>query len=59
MYRVLLVDDDPHIQITNEAYLKRAGYLVFRADNGAGANAHAQTAAQGAKGNCGGNAAIF
>lgn len=45
MYRVLLVDDDPHIQITNEAYLKRAGYLVFRADNGAVALAVAQTAA--------------
>lgn len=45
MYRVLLVDDDPHIQATNEAYLKKQGYQVFRADSGPDALAIAATAA--------------
>lgn len=45
MYRVLLVDDDPHIQATNEAYLKKQGYQVYRADNGSDALAIATTAA--------------
>ena len=45
MYRVLLVDDDPHIQNTNEIYLKRMGYQVYRADNGVDALAMARTAA--------------
>ena len=44
-YRVLLVDDDPHIQTTNQAFLKRKGYQVFRADNGKDALAVATTAA--------------
>lgn len=34
MYRILLVDDDPHIQIANEAFLKRKGYDVHRAETG-------------------------
>lgn len=34
MYRVLLVDDDPHIQRTNEAYLKKQGYHISVANNG-------------------------
>lgn len=34
MYRVLLVDDDPHIQAANEAYLKKHGYEVYLAGNG-------------------------
>ena len=37
MYRVLLVDDDPHIQRTNEAYLKKQGYHISVANNGADA----------------------
>lgn len=37
MYRVLLVDDDPHIQRTNEAYLKKQGYHISVASNGADA----------------------
>lgn len=44
-YRVLLVDDDPHIQTANQAYLTRKGYQVFRADNGADALAVAESAA--------------
>ena len=44
-YRVLLVDDDPHIQTTNQAFLQRKGYQVFRADNGNDALAVATTAA--------------
>lgn len=44
-YRVLLVDDDPHIQTANQAFLKRKGYQVFRADNGKDALAVATTAA--------------
>lgn len=45
MYRVLLVDDDPHIQAANEAYLKKQGYEVYRADNGERALEVAATAA--------------
>lgn len=45
MYRVLLVDDDPHIQATNEAFLKKQGYEVFLAGNGADALKIASTAA--------------
>lgn len=45
MYRVLLVDDDPHIQTTNEAFLKQQGYQVYRAENGSAALAIASTAA--------------
>lgn len=45
MYRVLLVDDDPHIQFTNETFLKKQGYQVFCAENGAAALAVARTAA--------------
>lgn len=44
-YRVLLVDDDIHIQTTNQIFLKRKGYQVYRADNGADALAVASTAA--------------
>lgn len=44
MYRILLVDDDPHIQAANEAYLKKQGYEILRADNGADALAVASTA---------------
>ena len=35
MYRILLVDDDPHVQTANEAYLKKQGYEVLLAKNGA------------------------
>lgn len=45
MYRVLLVDDDPHIQTANETFLKRMGYQIFRAENGADALKIATTAA--------------
>lgn len=45
MYRILLVDDDPHIQAANEAFLKKKGYQVYRAENGADALATASTAA--------------
>ena len=45
MYRVLLVDDDIHIQNTNEAFLRKRGYEVFRADSGEEALSLAQTAA--------------
>lgn len=34
MYKVLLVDDDVHILNANEAYLKKLGYQVSRAENG-------------------------
>lgn len=37
MYRVLLVDDDPHILSANEAFLKKRGYQVLLAQNGADA----------------------
>ena len=45
MYRILLVDDDPHIQAANEAYLVKQGYQVYRANNGPDALALAATAA--------------
>lgn len=45
MYRILLVDDDPHILITNRAFLTQKGYTVFTAENGAQALSIAQTAA--------------
>ena len=37
MYRILLVDDDPHIIKTNSVFLKRQGYQVISAENGADA----------------------
>ena len=45
MYRVLLVDDDIHIQNINEVFLKKRGYEVVRADDGETALTLAQTAA--------------
>ena len=45
MYRVLLVDDDPHILQINETFLKKQGYQVFRAENGIKALQIASTAA--------------
>ena len=45
MYRVLLVDDDPHIQTTNAAFLRRQGYAVYQADSGSRALEIAGTAA--------------
>ena len=45
MYRVLLVDDDPHIQKTNEAYLKKQGYHISTANNGTDALKSASSAA--------------
>lgn len=45
MYRVLLVDDDPHIQFTNETFLKRMGYQIYLAENGADALSIASTTA--------------
>ena len=45
MYRILLVDDDPHIQKTNAAFLKQQGYQVYQAENGLDALAIASTAA--------------
>lgn len=45
MYRVLLVDDDPHIQAANEIFLTKKGYQVYRADNGPDALNIATTAA--------------
>lgn len=45
MYRVLLVDDDPHIQKTNEAFLKKQGYDVIAVDNGAAALEYVSSAA--------------
>ena len=45
MYRVLLVDDDPHIQKTNEAYLKKQGYHISVANNGTDALKIASSAA--------------
>ena len=40
MYRVLLVDDDPHIQAANQAFLQRMGYQIFLAENGPDAPFH-------------------
>lgn len=34
MYKVLLVDDDPHILTANEVYLRRQGYRVYLARSG-------------------------
>lgn len=45
MYRVLLVDDDPHIQAANQAFLQRMGYQIFLAENGPDALKIASTAA--------------
>lgn len=45
MYRVLLVDDDPHILSANEAFLKKRGYQVLLAQNGADALAISSSAA--------------
>ena len=45
MYRVLLVDDDPHIQKTNEAYLKKQGYHISAVSNGTDALKAASSAA--------------
>ena len=45
MYRVLLVDDDPHIQKTNGDYLKKCGYQVYQAENGTEALAVLSTTA--------------
>ena len=45
MYRILLVDDDPHIQVTNTAYLKNKGYQVYQAKTGAEALNIASTTA--------------
>lgn len=45
MYRVLLVDDDPHIQTANEAFLKKKGYDVLCAATGTQALTLASTAA--------------
>ncbi len=44
MYRVLLVDDDPRTQTTNEAYLKKQGYQVFLAATAEEALAIAESA---------------
>ena len=45
MHRVLLVDDDPHIQRANEKYLKKLGYTVYLAASGTEALKIAATAA--------------
>lgn len=45
MYRVLLVDDDPHIQTTNSAFLKKQGYEVYLAETGTKALRIAETTA--------------
>lgn len=45
MYRVLLVDDDAHIISTNRAYLKKQGYEVVTAADGAEALSVAASAA--------------
>ena len=45
MYRVLLVDDDPHILDTNEQYLRRKGYRTFRSETAEAALQIASTAA--------------
>ena len=44
MYRVLLVDDDPHILHTNQVFLAKQGYQVYRAEDGAEALAILSTA---------------
>ena len=45
MYRVLLVDDDPHIQNANGTFLRNMGYEIYQADNGGDALKIASTAA--------------
>lgn len=45
MYRVLLVDDDPHILDTNERFLRKKGYEVFRSEDAESALHLASTAA--------------
>lgn len=45
MYRILLVDDDPHIQATNKAFLQQEGYEIYCAENGIEALSVAATAA--------------
>ena len=45
MYRVLLVDDDPHILDTNESFLRKKGYEVFRSGDAEDALRIAFTAA--------------
>lgn len=45
MYRVLLVDDDPHILETNENFLRQKGYEVFRSTDAENALRIASTAA--------------
>lgn len=45
MYRVLLVDDDPHIQTTNSAFLKKKGYEIYQAETGTEALRIAETTA--------------
>lgn len=45
MYQILLVDDDLHILEVNAAYLKKRGYQVFCARDGATALSIAQQAA--------------
>lgn len=45
MYRVLLVDDDTHIQKANEVFLTRMGYEVLCAETGEAALSLAGTAA--------------
>ena len=45
MYQVLLVDDDPHIQATNAAFLRKQGYGIHLAENGAAALRIAATTA--------------
>ena len=45
MYRILLVDDDPHILKTNEAFLKKQGYEVIAVNNGSDALQTASVAA--------------
>ncbi|MDO4314765.1 MAG: response regulator transcription factor [Oscillospiraceae bacterium] len=45
MYRVLLVDDDPHILDTNERFLRRKGYEVIRSGDAESALEIASSAA--------------
>ena len=45
MYRILLVDDDPHIQRVNRAFLEKEGYEVLCAGDGEQALAIAATTA--------------
>ena len=45
MYRVLLVDDDAHIQNANGSFLRNMGYEIYQASNGSDALDIAATAA--------------